>query len=101
MKTTLTSIVEQMIRLTDFEYSKDQIKSRWFGNEPANMNMIKEKEKILGIELPEDYKNFLLITNGFHAFSNIDPQFGVASRYVASSKASLPDYLSLPYTREP
>jgi cell wall assembly regulator SMI1 len=75
MEITLKSISEQMLRLADFEYLEDQVKSKWFGNEPASINKIEENEKRLEIELPEDYKNFLLIANGFHAFNTVEPTF--------------------------
>ena len=71
MELTLKAIVEQMFRLAEFEYSKDQIESKWCGNKPATVNEIKENEERLGIELPHDYKRFLLRTNGFHAFNLI------------------------------
>ncbi|WP_120275255.1 SMI1/KNR4 family protein [Mangrovibacterium diazotrophicum] len=75
MKMTLNSIAEQMLRLAEFEYSESQIKLKWFGNEPATLNIIEENEKRLEIKLPEDYKDFLLIANGFHAFNTVEPTF--------------------------
>ncbi len=39
--------------------------SRWLGTFPADPEDIKKAEQKLGVELPEDYKRFLSITNGF------------------------------------
>ncbi len=64
-----------MIRLKDFDYSETQINSKWLGTKPATLYDIKKTEDRLKNILPQDYKDFLLTTNGFHAFSHIDPGF--------------------------
>jgi hypothetical protein len=48
---------------------------KWLGYAPANLNAILLAEKRLGVQLPNDYKEFLLTSNGFQAFSNIAPSF--------------------------
>jgi hypothetical protein len=35
---------------------------------PSNINAITEMEKHLGIKFPQDYKDFLLLSNGFDGF---------------------------------
>ena len=75
MREILDSISVQMIKLKDLDYTETQIKSKWFGNIPATIDDIKKTEDRLKIILPQDYKDFLLTTNGFHAFSQIDPGF--------------------------
>lgn len=45
--------------------SEGHVLSRWLGTFPANPNDIKKAEQRLEVKLPEDYKDFLLTTNGF------------------------------------
>ncbi|MFP9113879.1 SMI1/KNR4 family protein [Flavobacterium sp. RHBU_3] len=52
-----------------------QLKSEWLGFEPASDEQIKATEKRLGLKLPEDYINFVKITNGFSAPNQIEPSF--------------------------
>jgi len=75
MKTILEAISKEMIRLAEFEYTEGQLQSKWLGNQPATLNLIEEVEKKLSIILPEDYKEFLLISNGFYAFDDVEPTF--------------------------
>lgn len=53
----------------------EQIKNEWLGNPPASVDEIKLAEQRLGVILPEDYKEFLLIANGFSAPNDIEPGF--------------------------
>ncbi|MBJ2175883.1 SMI1/KNR4 family protein [Aureibaculum sp. A20] len=46
------------------------------GNLPATEREIKEIESKLGVELPIDYKNFLLISNGYPTYNDaVEPSF--------------------------
>ena len=56
-------------------FTKSQIKNQWLGFEPATIEEIQKTEERLNIKLPEDYKNFLKITNGFSASNSIEPTF--------------------------
>jgi cell wall assembly regulator SMI1 len=55
--------------------TEEQIKNEWLGNSPASVDEIKLAEQRLGVTLPEDYKEFLLIANGFSAPNDIEPGF--------------------------
>jgi len=62
--------------LGDITYSDQQIKSQWLGSDvPASPEDIGFTETRLGIKFPDDYKNFLSITNGFAATNNVEPHF--------------------------
>lgn len=65
MKNTLQEISKLAIRLDEFVFTNEQKKSEWLGQAPASMEEIEVAENRLGIQFPEDYKDFLLITNGF------------------------------------
>ncbi|WP_298516599.1 SMI1/KNR4 family protein [uncultured Kordia sp.] len=75
MKSILEAISLEMIRLDEFHYPKEQLQSKWFGNPPADSNSIEQAEARLQVTFPDDYKEFLSIANGFHAFSDIEPTF--------------------------
>ncbi|GEN76691.1 SMI1/KNR4 family protein [Chryseobacterium hagamense] len=55
--------------------SKFQIENQWLGFEPANTEDVREAERRLHVNLPEDYKTFLQITNGFSAPNTVEPTF--------------------------
>ena len=65
MKTILKEISTLAVRLDELIYNDEQKNSEWLGNEPALLEEIKLTESQLGVQFPEDYKNFLLTTNGF------------------------------------
>lgn len=75
MKELLKQISFYSIKLEDFEYSDEQIKSKWLGNSPATEEAITLAEKRLNIHLPQDYKEFLRICNGFDTTNNVEPTF--------------------------
>jgi len=82
MKKILEAISLEMIRVAEFEefchlnhYPERQVQSKWFGNPPINASTIQEAEERLQVTLPEDYKGFFSIANGFYSFSNVDPTF--------------------------
>ncbi|MBW8362020.1 MAG: SMI1/KNR4 family protein [Kaistella sp.] len=57
------------------DLNKSQIQNQWLGFEPAKVEEIQKTENRLKIKLPEDYKNFITITNGFSASNSIEPTF--------------------------
>lgn len=76
LKKILKRISELSIKSGDTQLSTKQIESRWIGNDPAKIDDIESAEKNLGMRLPQDYKEFLLISNGFSATrNNTEPRF--------------------------
>lgn len=77
MKELLLAISFLSIKLGDAHESasKFQIQNQWLGFEPAKKEEIIKAEKKLNVILPEDYKDFLEITNGFSAPNTIEPTF--------------------------
>ncbi|WPU93415.1 SMI1/KNR4 family protein [Mucilaginibacter sabulilitoris] len=75
MEFLLKQISQLAIKLGDVTFTDEQIKSDWLGNAPASATEIKLAEDRLGVELPQDYKDFLLVTNGFSAPNDIEPTF--------------------------
>ncbi len=75
MREILDSISIQMLRIKDYYYSEKQIASKWIGTNPATIEEIKKTEDRLNINLPQDYRDFILTSNGFHAFSTVHPTF--------------------------
>lgn len=76
IKDILKKISELAIKSGDTEYSNEQIESNWLGNKPAKIDDIASAEKNLGIKFPQDYVDFLLITNGFAAtYNHTEPRF--------------------------
>lgn len=72
----LKKISELSIKSEDISYSNEQIEANWIGNNPSKIVDIESVEKNLGVKLPQDYKDFLLITNGFSATRNgTEPRF--------------------------
>lgn len=76
MKEILVAISLLSLKFGEAEFASPiQIQNNWLGFEPATALQIDEAEKRLNITLPADYKDFLLITNGFTAPTTIDPSF--------------------------
>lgn len=77
MKKILKDISIKSIELGDInsELSTHQLNSLWIGYEPSLENEIDSVEQRLGIKLPQEYKDFLMITNGFHAANSVEPSF--------------------------
>lgn len=75
LKNILVDISEKAIKLEDFDFTSEQIKNSWLGNIPATETQISEVENMLGVKLPEDYIEFLRITNGFLAPNDVEPSF--------------------------
>lgn len=76
MKTILSKLFEKSIELGDEVYSEEQIQSKWLGNASSTLDEIRRAEERLQIELPEDYKEMLLLANGFPTSNNsVEPSF--------------------------
>lgn len=75
MNKLLVEISKKAIKYEDFNFTKEHIENNWLGNFPATEKQILEAETKLGLKLPEDYKEFLKITNGFSAPNDIEPSF--------------------------
>jgi len=65
MKSLLIDISKKVIQQNELAFSTTQVSNQWLGNEPASDKQIVQVEAKLGIVLPDDYKEFLGITNGF------------------------------------
>jgi len=65
MKNLLTEISLIAIQQNESAFTEEQKKSRWLGTQPALEEEIKAAESRLGVNLPDDYKDLLSITNGF------------------------------------
>ena len=66
----LSVLINQNVEDNFLLYDKSEIQNNWLGFEPAKEEQIKNKEKELGLVLPESYIDFLKITNGFKQVSN-------------------------------
>ena len=75
MKELLSQISHSAIELDSSYYSNEQIKNQWIGFPPCLNSDIEEAEKRLGLVLPDDYKQFMLLTNGFSFANGVDPSF--------------------------
>jgi hypothetical protein len=76
------SLKELLQRLSDSaiadksnKYDDSVLHSRWLGYSRATAEKIQAAEKHLGVTLPDDYKSFLLLTNGFRRTSSIGITF--------------------------
>lgn len=77
MKEILIAISFLSIEIGDANETatKNQIKNYWLGFESAKYEEVQIAEKKLSVDFPEDYKEFLQISNGFVAPNNIEPSF--------------------------
>jgi cell wall assembly regulator SMI1 len=77
MKVILKKISEQAIKLNDpfNKITEQQKELEWLGTSAAKMEEIEMAEKKLSVIFPDDYKNFLMITNGFTSPINVEPTF--------------------------
>ena len=81
MKDTLKEISLLAIQLNRETFTNEQKNVEWLGNIPAQKEEIKLTENRLGIELPDDYKRFLLLTNGFFTpCDSTEPTFEPVSK---------------------
>ena len=75
LKQLLQRMSDSAIQQKDLDYEKTVVKSRWLGYAPAKKSTIEATEHRLGINLPEDYKAFLLTSNGFRPTGGTDVSF--------------------------
>jgi cell wall assembly regulator SMI1 len=75
MKEQLKEISKTSIILANFEFPETLVLQKWLGYEPAADDQIADAENRLALSLPEDYKEFLKLCNGFHAPNNLEPTF--------------------------
>lgn len=71
----LRRLSDSAIRQNDIDYDDAVTKRRWLGYPSAKPDLIKATEKRLGVNLPEDYKAFLLVSNGFRATGSTSVSF--------------------------
>ncbi|MCO5937364.1 SMI1/KNR4 family protein [Mucilaginibacter sp. RB4R14] len=65
MKEVLKKISISAIKLSKDTFTSDQVKTAWLGTNAVSTTDVNDAEIRLGVKLPEDYKEFLLTTNGF------------------------------------
>ena len=65
MKSLLKEISVLALTLDESMFTDEHKNLQWLGTDPASTAEIKAAEHRLGVEFPDDYKEFLLITNGF------------------------------------
>lgn len=75
MLKTLKEISKKTLLLNDFDFSDEQVKTKWLGTLVAQDKEICDTEKRLEIKLPGDYLEFLKISNGFPQTSSISCSF--------------------------
>lgn len=75
MLKTLQEISKKALLLNDFDFSDEQIKAKWLGTTVAQDKEISDTEKRLKIKLPDDYVEFLKISNGFPQTSSTSCSF--------------------------
>lgn len=75
LKNVLNKISELAIKYKTAHFTPEQKSNRWLGRTPATAEMIGAAEKRIGLALPEDYKAFLSITNGFEAPNQVESDF--------------------------
>ena len=65
MKKILQDISKKALLLNEMDFSEVQKTSKWLGKRPNTEGGIIAAEQRLGIHLPEDYRNFMQIVDGF------------------------------------
>jgi len=75
MRLILERISDLAIKLDEIELDSTQKDTFWIGNDGSSKKSIMEAETRLGVKLPADYLQFLIVTNGFQAPIDIEPTF--------------------------
>jgi len=77
MKQQISTLFEKAVQLKQNNvYSKSQRDANWVGNHPATAQQIEAAEQRLNIVLPDDYKIFLQIANGYSTCNDaVEPSF--------------------------
>ena len=96
MKKILTDLFEKSLTTKDNNYfTSEQIKKGWIGNIPATEKEIIETESRLGLELPADYKEFLMIANGYPTYNDaVEPSFEKVSE-IQYLKDFYPEFIGI------
>lgn len=92
MKALLQQISKLAIQIDEEAYY--YLESPWLGEAPATAAAIKQLEAELKVELPEDYKSFLRITNGFESPTETEPFF-MAAEFVVYLKDFDPELIQI------
>ena len=101
MKNLLSLLFEKSIELGDSVYSDEQIEKKWIGNPETTLVEINKVELKLNVNFPDDYKNLLLISNGFlTATDSVEPSF-VPIQKVDYLKNVFPDLVKIWTESEP
>jgi SMI1 / KNR4 family (SUKH-1) len=103
LKALLQRLSESAINKKDIDYEDAVLRSRWLGYPPAQDEQINAAEKRLGIDLPEDYKSFIRVTNGFKAVSNVGVSFLPVDSigWLRDLDKELVDILGTPMSNDP
>jgi cell wall assembly regulator SMI1 len=75
MLKTLQEISKKALLLNDFDFSEEQTKTKWLGTTGADGKEILDVEQKLKVKLPDDYTEFLKISDGFPQTSSINCSF--------------------------
>ncbi len=77
MKKIVGELFEKIVATKNNDsVTEKQRQSIWIGNSPATKVEINEAETRLGIKLPNDYKEFLQIANGYPSYNEtVEPSF--------------------------
>lgn len=77
MKKIVDELFEKIIASKNNDsISEKQTNSMWIANSPTTKVEITKTETRLGIELPNDYKDFLQIANGYPTYDDsVEPSF--------------------------
>lgn len=92
MKNLLNKLSDAAIQLGDVDFLL--LENNRLGYAPASKEAVQELEKRLQINLPSDYKDFLLVTNGLQSPVSTEPNF-VPADGVTYLKNSDPDIISI------
>ncbi len=76
MEDLIKKLFKESIESGNIEYSEQEINSNWIGNPPATEDMINKVEEKLNVSFPQDYRELLLIANGFKTSNDaVEPSF--------------------------
>ena len=76
MKNLIKKLFEKSIELGDVKYSEKEVNTNWIGNPPTSKGRIKVVEQKLEVAFPDDYKELVLIANGFKTSTySVEPSF--------------------------
>jgi hypothetical protein len=94
MKKVLSDLSRCAIDLGDFEFGEPSHRTGWVGFPPASEEEIRASEVRLNVRFPEDFKEFLRITNGFPQCVSIGVSF-LPSHKIDYLKNIYPDLVEI------